>query len=135
MQQLTNQEATHPLEAIARSFHERQLEEPPARLAELIHAEAEMTLVVNDFRPVRGRDQIIASLTDARHRMIYSAEVERCEVLDPTTLLLRGHARYPVEGGLSHSTVYWLDSFRDQLLWRVLAFRKEAEATAAYEAG
>jgi hypothetical protein len=123
------------LEAIARRFHERQLEEPPERLAKLIHEDAEMMLVVNDFRPVRGRDQIIASLADARHRMIYSADVDRCEALAPTTLLLRGHARYAVERGLSHSTVHWLDSFRDQLLWRVAAFRTEAEARAAYEAG
>jgi hypothetical protein len=61
--------------------------------------------------------------------MIYSAEIERWEALDPTTLLLRGQARYAVERGLS----YWLDSFRDRLLWRVAAFRKEAEARAAYE--
>ncbi|MGE5272212.1 MAG: hypothetical protein ACM3QU_00340 [Verrucomicrobiota bacterium] len=156
MQQLTNQEARHlldaqrpgedrcesgasppaaVLEAIARRFHERQLEEPPERVAKLIHEDAEMALVINDFRPVRGRDRIIASLADARHQMIYSAEIERCEALDSTTLLLRGQARYAVERGLSHSTVYWLDGFRDQLLWRVTAFRKEAEARAAYEAG
>jgi hypothetical protein len=158
MQQLTDQEATPPqdagrlgvkgqalsaagapppaavLEEIARRFHERQLEEPPERLAKLIHEDAEMALVVNDFRPVRGRDQIIASLADARHQMIYSAEIEHCEALDPTTLRLRGQARYPLERGLAHSTVYWIDCFRDQLLWRVTAFRKEAEARAAYEA-
>lgn len=121
------------LEAIARRFHERQLEEPPERIAEMIHEDAEMTLVANDFRPVHGRDQIIASLADARHQMLYSAQIERCEALDSTTLLLCGHARYAVEHGLSHSTVYWLDSFRDQLLWRVTAFRKEADARAAYE--
>jgi hypothetical protein len=155
MQQPTDQETTHPqdprrlgvesqaasadsvrppaavLEAIVRRFHERQLEESPERLAKLIHPEAEMALVVNDFRPVRGRDQIIASLADARHQMIYSAHVERCEALDPTTLLLQGYARYAVERGLSHSTIYWLDTFRDGLLWRVRAFRKEAAARAA----
>jgi hypothetical protein len=155
MQQLTNQEAEHlldaqrlgeapcesgarssvaALEAIARRFHERQLEEPLERLAKLIHPEAEMALVISDFLPVRGRDQIVASLAGARDRMIYSAEIERCEALDPTTFLLRGQARYAVERGLSHSTVYWLDSFADGLLWRVGAFRKEAAAKAAYEA-
>jgi hypothetical protein len=122
------------LEAIARRFHERQLEEPLERLAKLIHPEAEMALVISDFLPVRGRDQIVASLAGARDRMIYSAEIERCEALDPTTFLLRGQARYAVERGLSHSTVYWLDSFADGLLWRVGAFRKEAAAKAAYEA-
>ena len=156
MEQLTSQEAmnlfdeqglgkgspesgTHPsvavLEAIARRFHERELEEPLERLAKLIHPDAEMALVLNDFRPVRGRDQIMEVIAQARHRMIYSAEIEACEVLAPATLLLRGQARYAVEGGLAHSTVYWLDGFRDQLLWRVAAFRKEVEARAAYETG
>jgi hypothetical protein len=82
---------------------------------------------------MRGRDQIIDSLDSARHRMIYSAEVDRCEALDPDTLLLRGQARYAAERGISHSTVFWLDRFRDRLLWRASAFRTEAEARAAYE--
>jgi hypothetical protein len=123
------------LEELARTFHERQLDEPLERLAELIHEDAEMALVVNEFRPVRGRDRIIESLSDARHRMIYSATVDGCESLDAATVLLRGRARYALERGLSTSTVYWLDIFRDGLLWRVTAFRTEDEATAAYEAG
>jgi hypothetical protein len=113
MEQLTSQEATnlfdeqglgkgspesgtHPsvavLEAIARRFHERELEEPLECLAKLIHPDAEMALVLNDFRPVRGRDQIMEVIAQARHRMIYSAEIEACEVLAPATLLLRGQA-------------------------------------------
>jgi hypothetical protein len=141
VKQLTNEEAVgsggpaRPLESIARRFHERQLEEPLERVVRLIHEDAEMTLVVNDFRPLCGRDRIIEALGVARDRMIYSAEIERCEALDPTTLLLRGQARYAVDRGLSHSTVYWLDSFRDQLLWRVGAFRNEAQARAAYHSG
>ena len=119
------------LEQVARRFHERQFEEPLDRLAKLIHEDAEMSLVINDFRPVRGRDEIVASLSDARERLWYSAEVEQCEALDSATLLLRGQARYAVEQGISHSTVYWLDSFRDGLLWRVAAYRSEKEAKAA----
>jgi hypothetical protein len=83
------------LEAIARRFHERQLEDSPERIAELIHPEAEMALVVNDFRSVRGRDQIVAELSEARERMIYSAVVERCEKVDESTLLLRGRLGTP----------------------------------------
>jgi hypothetical protein len=155
MQQLTDEAAIHPqdeqplvegqaeseagqmrlLESIARRFHERQLEEPLERTALLIHEDAEMALVINDFQPVCGRDQIIQALAVARNRMIYSAEIERCEALDPTTLLLRAQARYAIDRGLSHSTVFWLDSFRDQLLWRVTAFRKEAAARATYSSG
>jgi hypothetical protein len=69
--------------------------------------------VVNDFRSVRGRDQIVAELSEARERMIYSAVVERCEKVDESTLLLRGQARYAVDlagarvpdGGASESSV------------------------------
>jgi hypothetical protein len=89
------------IEAIARRFHERQLEDPPEQIAALIHPGAEMALVVNEFRSTLGRDQIVALLDDARHRMIYSAEVERCERIDESTLLLRGQARYAVERGLT----------------------------------
>jgi hypothetical protein len=121
------------LEAIGRRFHERQLEDSPEQIAEWIHPEAEMALVVNDFASVRGRDQIVAVLSEARHRMIYSAEVEWCENVDKSTLLLRGQARYAVDRGLTHSTVCWLDIFRDELLWRMHAFRTEAQARAAYE--
>jgi len=92
---------------MARRFHERQLQDAPERIAALIHPEAEMTLVVNDFGSVQGRDEIIAMPGEARQRMIYSAWVERCEKIDETTLLLRGQARYPLERGLAHSTVDW----------------------------
>jgi hypothetical protein len=50
------------LEKRARRFHERQFEEPLDRFRALIHEDAEMTLVINNFQPVRGRDQIMASL-------------------------------------------------------------------------
>ena len=121
------------MEAIARRFHERQLQDAPERIAALIHPEAEMALVVNDFRSVQGRDRIVALLGEVRHRMIYSAEVEKCEWIDETTLLLRGQARYPAGRGHAHSTLYWLDRFQDELLWRVQAFRTETEARGAYE--
>jgi hypothetical protein len=50
--------------------------------------------------------------------MIYSAEVEDCESLDPVTLFLRGQARYALQDGFAASPVFWLDCFRDGLLWR-----------------
>ena len=38
------------LEDLARTFHERQLDEPSERWFGLIHEDAEMTLVVNGFQ-------------------------------------------------------------------------------------
>ena len=67
--------------------------------------------------------------------MIYSAEVEDCESLDPVTLFLRGQARYALQDGFAASPVFWLDCFRDGLLWRVEAFRTEAAARAVYKPG
>ena len=38
--------------------------------------------------------------------MIYSAEVEDCESLDPVTLFLRGQARYALQDGFAASPVF-----------------------------
>ena len=84
----SNPDAKLDLETIARQFHERQLKSPLLSTAELIHEDAEMRLVVSDRVTLYGRDQIIARLLDAREQMIYSANVDHCEVLDEDTLLV-----------------------------------------------
>ena len=122
------------MESIARRFHERQLQAPIESMAALIHADAEMALVVSELEPLYGRDQVLARLSQAREAMIYSATVDRCEVLDEATLLLRGPARYAMDQGVGHSTVFWVYEFRDGFLWRVRAFWSETEARKAYEA-
>lgn len=122
------------MEAIARRFHERQLQAPIDSIAELIHEDAEMALVVSDLAPLYGRGQVLAKLGEAREAMIYRATVDRCEALDETTLLLRGQARYALDQGVGHSTVFWVDEFRDGRLWRVRAFWSEPEARHGYEA-
>ena len=123
------------MESISRRFHERQLQAPIETMAELIHEDAQMSLVVSDLEPLHGRDQVLARLSRAREAMIYSATVDRCELLDDAALLLRGQARYAMDQGIGHSTVYWVDEFRDGLLWRVRAFWSETEARKAYEPG
>jgi len=121
------------LEAIARRFHERQLEDRPDRIAALIHEDAEMTLLANYLRTLRGRRSIMAALARGRDAEIYQAEVERCELVGPDILLVRGQARYALDdGGVGVSRVWWLDEFRDGLLWRVEGFRTEQAALDAY---
>jgi hypothetical protein len=121
------------LEATARRFHERQLEDRPDRIEALIHEDAEMTLFVNYLRTLRGRRAIMAALARGRDAEIYQAEVELCELLSDDILLVRGQARYALDdGGVCVSRVLWLDEFRDGLLWRVEAFRTEQAALDAY---
>jgi hypothetical protein len=121
------------LEATARRFHERELEDRADRIAALIHEDAEMTLLANHLRTIRGRRAIMAALARGRDAEIYQAEVEQCELLSDDILLVRGQARYALDdSGVGVSRVWWLDEFRDGLLWRVEAFRTEQAALDKY---
>jgi hypothetical protein len=94
-----------------------------------------MSLVMTHFRTVRGRDAIIEALYRRRESLLYSARVERSDWLDDQTLLVRGQVRYAAEeSGIIQSTIYWIDEFRDGLLWRARAFKDEASARSAHEA-
>ena len=122
------------MEATARRFHESGDDADPSLLSDAIHEDAEMTLVMTHFRPVRGREAILEELYRPRESMLYSASVERLEWLDGNTVLLRGHARYAADpDGIVQSTIWWLDEFREGRLWRVRAFKDEAAARLAYE--
>jgi hypothetical protein len=123
------------METVARRFHEHQTQDPLSYLAELVHEDAEMTLLINHLQPLRGRQAIMAALERGREADYHRAHIERDEWLDDSVLFLSGQARYAhQDGGISNSRVWWLDEFRDGLLWRVRAFMTEAEARAAYEA-
>jgi len=120
------------LEALARLFHESDDTAVRDHLAELIHEDAEMTLVMTHFRPVHGRPAILDALYEKRESVLYDATVEGCEWLDAHTLFVRGQARYAAEQrGVAQTTIWWIDEFRDGLLWRVRAFTNEAAARDA----
>jgi hypothetical protein len=124
------------IELAGRRFHEHQLDDPPEQIAELIREDAEMKLLVAHLRPLRGKHAIMAALAEGREAEMYTAKVERCELLDEETLLVWGHARYAFEhGGVGHSAVWWLDRFREGKLWRAEAYMTESEARAAYADG
>jgi hypothetical protein len=121
------------MEATARAFHESGDDADARLMSDWIHEDAEMALVMTHFKPVRGREAIMAALYRRRESMLYSAGIERVEWLDDYTVLLRGHARYAVDPeGIVQSTIWWLDEFRDGRLWRVHAFKDEATARGAY---
>ena len=94
-----------------------------------------MTLVMTHFRTVQSRDAIVEALYRRRESLLYSARVEGLDWLDDHTLLVFGQVRYAErEGGLVQSTIWWLDQFRDDMLWRVQAFRNETSARRAHRA-
>lgn len=120
------------LEETARRFHQHQADEPLDVLAELIHEDARMTLLVNRLRPVEGRDAIIAAVGEGRDALLYSARVDSCEWAADGIVLLHGQARYVTDGGgTTVAQVWWVDEFRDGLLWRAEAFTSESAAREA----
>jgi hypothetical protein len=128
-------ESRNALEAAACRFHEHQTQDPLSHLADLVHPEAEMTLLINHLQPLRGRQAITAALERGREADYHRAHIEHREWLDDAVLFLAGQARYAhPDGGISNSRVWWLDEFRDGLLWRVNAFMTEDAVRSAYEA-
>jgi len=116
-----------------RAMHEHEGGAPLGDVAELIHPEAEMRLLVSFNRPLYGRDAVVEALERGRQAAIYRAQVERFEWLDDETVLTSARARYALEqGGFAEGRIFWLDEIRDGKIWRVRNFRQETEARAAY---
>jgi hypothetical protein len=114
-------------------MHEHEGGTPVAGIAATIHPDAEMRLLVSFGRPLRGREAVVEALEAGRPAAIYRGRVERFEWLDDETVLTVARARYALEqGGFGEGRVVWLDELREGLIWRVTAFRQEAEARDAY---
>jgi hypothetical protein len=119
-----------------RAMHEHEGGAPLGDVAELIHPEAEMRLLVSFNRPLHGRDAVVEALERGRQAAIYRAQIERFEWLDDETVLTSARARYALEqGGFAEGRIFWLDEIRDGKIWRVRNFRQEADARAAYASG
>ena len=98
---------------MSRRFHEHQVVDPPESIAALIHDSAEMILLSNHLRPLRGRQEIMASLGEKdRESELYSGTVETFEWLDETTVLVSGQARYVTRlaGAPSLASGGWMSS-------------------------
>lgn len=62
---------------------------------------------------------------------MYSLTVRRFERLDDHTVLTFGRGRYALEGGgFAEGRLYWLDDFRDGLIYRALVFMQRPEQDA-----
>ena len=118
--------------AVAHDFHERQHLRSARELADLIHEDAK----VSDIgRHLHGRDEIVQALLEEQQAFVYMGYVDRYELLDETSLLISGRARVAVANGYLDSTVFWVDVFRNGLLWRVSAFPSPEEARDGFDAG
>jgi ketosteroid isomerase-like protein len=117
-----------------RAMHEHvRGAEPVERLAELIHPDAEMRLLVSFGAVLHGREAVFDALERGREATVYQARVHAFEWLDDQTVLSFARARYALQGGgHAESNVCWLDQLRDGLIWRVQAFTNEHEARRAY---
>jgi hypothetical protein len=116
-------------------LHELKRGQGRLDLAAVIHPDAEMRLLIAYGAVVRGRDRIVAALERAqRDTGLYEASVRRFEWLDDQTALTFGRARYRLPaGGYADGKVFWLDEFRDRLIWRAHVFMREQGARQTYE--
>ena len=116
-------------------MHEHEGSASVEEIAPFIHPECKMRLLVSFGKLLRGREAVLAALGGGRQAAIFRGRVERFEWLDETTVLSFARARYALEsGGFAEGRVVWLDQFRDGLIWRVQAFKQEADARRAYAA-
>ncbi len=120
-------------ETLLRAMHEHTTDDWIGRVAQVIHPDAEMRLLVSHGRLLLGRDAVVEALTRGWEADTFRAQVERFEWLDEQTSLTFAQARYALEGGgLAEGKVYWLDELRDGKIWRVQVFKTEADARRAY---
>lgn len=120
------------MEELVRKFHERAPGTSRQVVTESAHREAEMTLFEAGLAPLSGSAAILAALATTRADL-FRAQVRNLEWLDDQTILATGNARYPLpEVGWAEGQVFWLNEFREGLLWRIRGFRTEAEARRAF---
>ena len=99
---------------------------------DLIHEEAEFSLLVFEGRTVKGRTAIVRELNSWKGSLYRPRAIE-VQRLDETTVLVRGSAHYPRGRGHAAGQVWWIDQVRDGLIWRVRGFTSETAARDAYE--
>jgi hypothetical protein len=123
-------------EAKLRAMHEHPGGASTGDIADTIHPDAEMRLLVSFNRPLRGRTAVLEALEHGRQAAIFRAHVDRFEWLDEQTALTFARARYALEhGGYAEGRIVWLDEIRDGMIWRVRNFKHEVDARRAYERG
>lgn len=110
----------------------RRLHDRAAGWEELVHEEAEFSLLLFEGRTVRGRWSIARELNSGAAAW-YRPRVLEVERLADNAVLVKGMGQYPLPGrGFGGGQVFWIDELRDGLVWRVRGFRSERAARAAW---
>ena len=111
----------------AKAFHEHDGDWPS-----LLHQDIEVRLLITFEQPVTGKDNVVKALTEGRAANLYTGSVSSVELLDDSTVLASGSARYALHGGgFAHGAAFWLDEFEDGLLRRSRVFRSREDALSA----
>jgi hypothetical protein len=101
---------------------------------DLIHENAEFSLLLFEGRTVKGRSAIASALNSWKAG-IYKPRADDFELLDETSVLVSGFGQYPRGRGHGAGRVWWLDELRDGLVWRARGFTTEQAARAAHRSG
>lgn len=109
----------------------RQLHNRTPGWENLIHEDAEFSLLVFEGRTVKGRTAIASEL-NSWQAALYRPRAIDVQRLDETTALVRGLAQYPRGRGHAAGQVWWLDEIRDGLVWRACGFTSEKAARTYY---
>lgn len=104
------------------------------RLRSLYHPDARLSAVASNRTPLT-REQFVEALRAAAGDELYSAAWYGCQAVGEECAIVSGSVRSRLpDGGFSVSTLYWLMTFRDGLLYRSAVCPSFAEAESTYRA-
>ena len=104
------------------------------RLRSLYHPEARLSAVATDRTPL-SPEQFLESLRAVASDELYSATWYSCQAVDEACAIVNGSVRNRLpDGGFSVSTLYWLMTFCDGMLYRSVVCPSFAEAESTYRA-
>ena len=102
-----------------------------AMLRTLYHDEARLSTVAAHGRVV-GPDELMIIFEELT-RTPYSLGPASVVAIDDHAAIVTAPLRYPLEqGGIAHDEKTWLLTFKDELVYRSMAYDSQASARAAY---
>lgn len=101
-------------------------------LAELVHPEAELQMLLLGDDPARGPDGLRDALRP-RGDVVHRPTVTHIESISDDAAIMAGRIQYTdTRGGLTDREAVWLTVLREGRLWRTRVFASADEARAAY---
>jgi ketosteroid isomerase-like protein len=105
-----------------------------ARLAELVHPEAEIQMLLLGEGPARGPNELREAL-ERRKGVVHHPTMTHIEAISDDAAVMVGRIQYTdTRGGLTDREAAWLTVLREGRLWRTWVFASVDEARSAYAA-